>query len=87
MVRPEEMTIAKQAELGISFVGRVEFIEKLGDTPQVFLNVGEGSISTTTEAHFEIEAGDEGYLIPYMERMHSFAGENEVNIYICSVDE
>ena len=79
-VRPEKMRIAKQAEPGISFVGRVEFIEKLGDTQQVFLNVGDGSITATAEAHFEIEAGDDVHLIPDMSRIHIFAGENEANI-------
>ena len=79
-VRPEKMTISKQASEGISFVGRVEFIEKLGDTQQVFLNVGNQSVTATAEAHFEIEAGHDVHLIPDMERIHIFAGENEANI-------
>ncbi|WDE95539.1 sn-glycerol-3-phosphate ABC transporter ATP-binding protein UgpC [Lentisphaera profundi] len=79
-VRPEKMTIAKQAAEGISFKGRVEFIEKLGDTQQIFLKVGNQSVTATAEAHYEIEAGDDVFLAPDMERVHIFAGEHEANI-------
>ena len=79
-VRPEKLTIAKEEPKSMSFSGKVEFIEKLGDTQQVFLKVGEQSVTASAEAHFEIEAGDQVYLIPDMERIHIFAGENEKNI-------
>ena len=79
-VRPEKMTITKDKPEGLSFSGKVEFIEKLGDTQQVFLKVGEQSVTASAEAHFDIEAGDDVYLLPDMERIHIFAGEDEKNI-------
>jgi multiple sugar transport system ATP-binding protein len=79
-VRPEKLSISKEAPNDTHFLASVEFIEKLGDTQQVFLKVGDQSVTASAEAHFAIEAGDEVYLAPDMERIHIFAGDDEKNI-------
>lgn len=81
-IRPEKLTLSKEIEKDNKngFIGIVEVIEKLGDSQQAFVKIGDQNITVSIEAHFEVEPDDKVMLIPDMSRSHIFAGENEVNI-------
>lgn len=78
-IRPEKITL-KTGESDSGLIGEVEVIEKLGGSQQVFIKIGEQSLTVSAEAHFKIETNEVVTIIPDMSRAHIFAGEDGENI-------
>ena len=78
-IRPEKVLLEK-GEGSEGLQGEVEVIEKLGGSQQVFVKIGEQSITASVEAHFEVEPGEKVSVVPDMNRAHIFAGELGDNI-------
>jgi multiple sugar transport system ATP-binding protein len=78
-IRPEKVMLHKGHDHD-GLQGEIEVIEKLGGSQQVFIKIGEQSITASVEAHFDVVAGEKVTIIPDISRAHIFAGEDGKNI-------
>ncbi|MCH2176559.1 MAG: sn-glycerol-3-phosphate ABC transporter ATP-binding protein UgpC [Lentisphaeria bacterium] len=83
-IRPEKVRIAKtESELeGAEKVlpGKVEVIERLGDSQLVFMEVAGQPFNAKIDSHYEITDGDDVWVDLALEYSHVFAGENDKNL-------
>lgn len=78
-IRPEKVNLL-QGHDHEGLQGEVEVIEKLGGSQQVFVKIGDQSITASVEAHMDVRNGEKVTIQPDMARAHIFAGEDGKNI-------
>ncbi len=79
-IRPEEVEIAKQHMQGYNIIGKIEFVEVMGEKMEIYVKMNDEYIRALTPLRTDLHEGDNVYVRIPLDKIFLFDAETEQRI-------